>query len=95
MSCNVTLQSDSQKVSTSHIKNNRAETNIRFLAELRLLLNFTTVSVTTLSFFLLFFYSVSPYPYCSVTAAWTPAWQTPPVRACSVVLQTAVGVVVL
>lgn len=27
--------------------------------------------------------------YRPVTAAWTPAWQTPPVRACSVVLQTA------
>lgn len=33
------------------------------------------------------FYSVSSYR--PVTAAWTPAWQTPPVRACSVVLQTA------
>lgn len=39
------------------------------------------------------FFTVSCHFY--ITAAWTPAWRTPPVRACSVVLQTAGGAVAL
>lgn len=43
-----------------------------------------------------FFFTVSRhFLYLLITAAWTPAWQTPPVRACSVVLQTAGGAVAL
>lgn len=59
--------------------NNRAETK----PGLQLVL--TTVSVTSAQFGL----CVCP----PIKAAWTPAWQTPPVRACSVVARTAEGAV--
>lgn len=97
MSCNVTMQCDSQKVSTSHIKNRKRQSRnkTRLLTKLGLLLIFTTVSVTTLKFFLFIFYFFTVSCHFVFTAAWTPAWQTPPVRACSVVLQTAEGAVVL